>query len=149
MAAGLARFLKLAPGTDPKTPEQKVIAEIDTRRRLLYHERFLQKLLDSSPRPEVVWDTDEIRRSVEALAEVQDGGPRVAQLLAAVFARSGEPEIRLACLRGLRRMNVEEARYELRRLSGDPSTGDSWRSLCLLYLAGGPQPAQSGAPGGQ
>jgi hypothetical protein len=115
----------------------------------LYHQRFLQRLLASSPRPDVVGNSDEIRRSIEVLSVESEAGPRAPQLIAEVFSRSGDSDLRVACLRALQRINVEEGRNELRRLAQDPGTGEGWRELCLVYLSGGPGSVVAGAPGGQ
>ena len=131
------------------TPDPFVLAKIDAHRRALYHRHFLEQILASSPRPDVVGDIDRIRRSVEALAEEPEASLRAPQLIAQVFARSGDSELRVACLRALQRFNVEEARNELRRLSQDPGTGEGWRELCLVYLSGDRGPLLAGAAGGQ
>lgn len=149
MWAAIGRFLSPPPIPHSEAPNAILLAKIDAQRRILYHEHFLERLLNSSPRPEVVWDIDDIRRSVEVLAAESNRDPRIPPLLGQMFARSAEPELRIACLRALQRMNFEQARNELRRLSEDPTTGDSWRALCASYLEGSPDSTPAGAPGGQ
>ena len=130
-------------------PDPMVLAELDAHRRSLYHQRYLRQVLASSPRPEVVGDVDEIRRSVEALSDEQEASLRAPQLIAQVFERSEDSDLRVTCLRALHRLNVEEARNELRRLSADPGTGERWREICRLYLSGESGPLQAGASVGQ
>ena len=126
-----------------------MLARIDAHRRAMHHQRFLEQLLASSPRPEVVGNADEILQSIEALSEEADmKSARPATDCESVI-RSGDSELTVACLRALQRLNREEARNELRRLSQDPATGDGWRELCLLYLSGDPGPVVAGSPGGQ
>jgi hypothetical protein len=149
MFAALGRFFNPGPVIDSATPDPVVLAKLDAHRRALYHQRYLDQLLASSPRPEVVGDVDEIRRSVEALSEMQDAGLRAPQLIGRIFAGSGDSDLRITCLRALQRLNVEQARNELLRLSQDPGTGEGWRELCLLYLSGDPGPVQAAATGGQ
>jgi hypothetical protein len=149
MLAGIGRFFNPRPRVDSAMPDPVVLAKLDADRRALHHQRFLRQLLASSPRPEVVGNIDEIRRSIEALSEEPDARFRAPELIAEVFARSGDSELRVACLRALQHLDVEEARNELRRLSLDPGTGEGWRQLCLLYLSGDPEPIAAGAPGGQ
>jgi hypothetical protein len=90
----------------------------------------------------VAWDRNAIRQSIEALSSgdaLSSGAPadpRAARLIAQVFARSDDSELRFSCLRALNRLDVEEAHNELWRLSQDPSTQDSWRAICLLYFKG-------------
>ena len=147
--AAMGRLFTGTPRTDSQIPEPVLLARIDAHRRSLHHQRFLEQLLESSPRPDVVGNVDEIRRSIEALSEEPEPVLRAPHLIAEVFARSGDSEIRVSCLRALQRLNVQEARNELRRLSVDPSTGEGWRELCMLYLTGDAEPVIAGAPGGQ
>jgi len=128
-------------------PDPVLLAELDAHRRALYHQRFLEQLLASSPRPDVVGNLDEIERSIEALSEESAAGLGAPQLIAKVFARSGDSQLRFACLRALQRLNVQEARNELLRLAQDPGTGAGWRELCLLYLNNDSAPVLAG--GGQ
>jgi hypothetical protein len=145
----LGRFFATSPRVDPEVPEPVMVAEIGAHRRALHHQRFLEQLLASSPRPEVVGNIDEIRRSIEALSEESEATLGAPQLIAKVFARSADSELRMACLRALQHLNLEEARNELYRLSQDPGTGDGWRALCQLYLSSDPGPVVGGASGGQ
>jgi hypothetical protein len=147
MFAAFGRLFSPAPRVDSATPDPVLLAQLDSHRRALYHQRFLEQLLASSPRPDVVGNVDEIERSVEVLSKETAAGPHAPQLIAKVFTRSGDPDLRIACLRALQRFNGEEARNELRRLSLDPSTGEGWRELCLLYLNGDSVPVLAG--GGQ
>ena len=148
MLEAFGRLFHPEPHIDAAARDPVMLAELDALRRAQYHQRFLRQLLASSPRPEVVVDVDEIQRSVDALSEMQEAALRAPQLIAQVFARSGDSELRITCLRALRRLNVEQARNELRRLSADPGTGAGWRELCLLYLSGAPGPIQAAAEGG-
>jgi hypothetical protein len=147
MFAAFVHFFNPGPRNDSEMPDPALLAELDAHRRASYHQRFLEQLLASSPRPDVVGNLDDIERSLEALSEASAPGPHSPQLIAEVFARSGDSQLRIACLRALQRFNVEEARNELRRLSLDPQTGEGWRELCLVYLNGDPAPVQTG--GGQ
>ncbi|HEX4595712.1 MAG TPA: hypothetical protein VH157_15610 [Bryobacteraceae bacterium] len=147
--ATIGRFFSPGPRIESEMPEPVLIAEIDAHRRALHHQRYLEQLLASSPRPEVVGNIDEILRSVEALSAESDARLRSPLLIAKVFARSGDSDLRLACLRALQHFNLEEARNELRRLSQDPATGDGWRELCRLYLSADPGPVLGAASGGQ
>jgi hypothetical protein len=149
MFAFLGRPFMARPHLDPEMPDPALLAKLDAHRRALYNQRFLEQLLASSPRPEVVGNIDEIRRSIETLSVDPQAGLRAPQLIAEVFTRSGDAELRIACLRALQRLNVVEARNELRRLSQDPGTGEGWRELCQQYLSAEPEPVLAGAPGGQ
>jgi hypothetical protein len=66
-----------------------------------------------------------------------------------VFARSGDSDLRFVCLRALQRLDLEEAQNQLWRLAQDPSTGDTWRAICLRFFNGDTEPVQAGVPAGQ
>ena len=132
MLAGIGRLF--GGGSRPKA--ENLLADLSAHRRVAHHERFLEQLLASSPRPEVFWNAATIRESVDALANEPLAGSRGLRLIAQIFSRSGDSDLRHACLRSLQRWNVEEARNELWRLSQDPSTGSDWRAICLLYFRG-------------
>jgi hypothetical protein len=145
----IGHFFNPQPRIDTKIPDPVLLTQLEEHRRAIYHERFLDQLLASSPRPEVVDNMDEIRRSIDFLSNQSDTGERSASLIAKVFSKSEDPELLLTCLRALQRLNQSEARNELRRLAADPRTGENWRQLCLLYLNNNDGPLMAGAAGGQ
>ena len=61
--------------------------------------------------------------SIEALSVEADASPRAPQLIAEVFTRSGDADLRLACLRALQRGN---------RLSITPVSADEWAFINRL-----------------
>jgi hypothetical protein len=134
--AAVGRLFTGPPRVDPQRPDQKMHIELASQRRAAQHMRFLARVLESSPRPEVAWDANAIRRSVEALSADDPASSRAARLIARLFAASEDPGLRFSCLRSLQRLDGAEAHNELWRLSQAPATGDSWRALCLLYFNG-------------
>jgi hypothetical protein len=147
--AAIGRWFNPGPPVDPERAGPVLRSKLDADRRAWHHRRYLEQLLASSPRPEVVANVEEMRQSIEALSRQPEARLRAPQLIAEVFARSADSELRVDCLRALQRLDVEEARNELRRLSQDPGTGEGWRELCLQYLSGDSVPVLAGAPGGQ
>jgi hypothetical protein len=101
--------------------------------------RFLKALLASSPEPDVVWDPREIIKSVEELgAESQSrSGPALLApaLLARIFERSQDLDVRAACLRALLELNNAEARNQLDRLSPAGVT-EARPNPGVVYLSG-------------
>jgi hypothetical protein len=146
MLATLGRFFGGGSAPDP-SHDELLRAELEGRRRAATHVRYLEQLLASSPRPEVVRDPSQVGEIIEALASEPTAGPRAPQLIAEVFTRSGDYGIRMACLRGLRSSANQEARNQLLRLSRDPAVGDVWRALSLAYLNGESLPAVASAGG--
>jgi hypothetical protein len=144
--ARAGRLWRRGPGRDTEAVAT-LRSELEIHRRAAAHERYLEKLLASSPRPEVVRDPDEVRQVVEALPREAARDSHAARLIADVFERSGDAEVRIACLRGLQRLDIQEARNQLLRLSQDPGTPDTWRAITLAYLNGEPEPVQAGVAG--
>jgi hypothetical protein len=109
LAAGLARIFTHGPSVGPDKPDAALDAQLDARRRSAYHERFLDRLLASSPNPDVVWDAAAIGRSVSALSSGSAATPKTQRLVSQVCARSTSGDLRLACLRAMQRWNVTPA----------------------------------------
>lgn len=133
---------------DIRKPNIALRAELASYRRASQNIRFLEQVLASGPRPEVMWGPDAIRQSVEALNSGPTANPRAARLVARVFASSEDAGLRFSCLRALQRLDVQEAHNELWRISQDPATQESWRAISLLYLNGDTSTAQAGTLGG-
>ena len=144
--ASIGRFLVGPAPTEKIGPQLQ--AELASFRSAAYHMRFLQQVLASSPRPEVAWDRNVIRQSIEALSSGTPANPRAAKLFAQMFQSSDDFDLRFTCLRALHSLDVEEAHNELWRLSQNPTTGDSWRAICLLYFQGHTPAGQTAAMGG-
>ena len=144
----LAAFGRLFRGGSPDPANQELLrAELAGRRRADTHIRYLEELLASSPRPEVVRDPSQVGEVIEALATDPEAGPRAPRLIAELFARSGDYGIRMACLRSLQRSQNQEAKNQLLQLSRNPAVGDSWRALSMALLKGGSLPAVASAGG--
>ena len=155
--ASAARIITRGPHVDPAHPDPVLLARLDSYRRTASEQQFLRRLLASSPRPEVVWNADAVRDSVEQLAAEPAAGPQAPRLIARIFEQSANKELRAACLRALEQLNTGAraqagspcvrcvaAHQELLRLSVDPNTAESWRELSRLYLQGGavtPEPS--------
>ncbi len=148
MLASIGRLFTRGPQVDLEKPDLALRAELASYRRASHHIRFLEQVLASSPRPEVVWDLSHIRESIEALSSGAPADARAAHLIAQVFARSEDAELRFACLHALQRLDIEEAHNELWRLSQAPGTAESWRTICLLYFNGDIATPQVAALGG-
>lgn len=102
--AGLGRLLVGGPEPDPKN-DLKLRAELDAYRRSAENARFLARVLTASPRPDVVWDADAIRRSVDALSADPHAGPEAQRLIEQVYARSADADLRSACWSALQAFN--------------------------------------------
>jgi len=116
------------------TPEME--AKLDVARRLAYHTKFLRQVAKSTPQIEVVWNLEEIRRSLHFIAEHAEGAnSAVASTAAKIFMQTEDNEIRRSCLDSLSRMNTRKARNELLRLSEDKRIDPTWKELISEHLS--------------
>lgn len=110
------------------TPDIRMLERLNQKRQLAWHSNFLDTVLASGARPEVVWDMERVRRSVGELAALSGGalehGGAGQTLVTRLFAQTRDESTRRACLNALRSM---EAKEELARLLQDPSAPVSLR----------------------
>jgi hypothetical protein len=102
--APIGRMFTRGPLPEPES-DLGLRAELDAYRRSATHMRFLEQVLAASPQPDVVWDTDAIRKSVEDLSADAHSGPEAQRLIAQVYARTGDSDLRSACWRALQAFN--------------------------------------------
>jgi hypothetical protein len=104
MLSRIGRILVGDPSPEPRNA-LALRAQLDAYRRSAAQVRFLEQLLASGPRPDVMWDAEEIRRAVDDLSADPHASPRVQILIAQVFAGSADPDLRSACWRALLAFN--------------------------------------------
>jgi hypothetical protein len=115
------------------TPEMQ--ERLETSRRVAYHERFLREVAKSSPRIEVVWNMEEVRRSLRFIAEHgAEASSKAATAAARIFAQTEDEETRTLSLSCLYRINNETAKNELLRIYRDPQLDARWREMTADYL---------------
>jgi hypothetical protein len=115
------------------TPELK--AQLDVKRQLAFHERFLRQVAKSTPQVEVAWNIEDVRRSLRFIAENgSDANRKVASAAASIFSRTEDEEARSLCLNGLYRINNETAKKELLRIYRDQKLEARWRTQSAEYL---------------
>src|SRR5205085_5874669 len=95
-----------------RTPE--LLSQLDIKRQLAFHERFLRRVIKSTPQIEVTWNIEDVRRSLRFIAEQASAADdKIAFIAAQVFARTEDEETRSLCLSSLYRINNETAKKEL------------------------------------
>src|ERR1044071_259751 len=110
-------------------------AQLDIKRQLAFHERFLRQVAKSSPQVEVVWNIEDVRRSLRFIAENgANANRKVASVAAHIFSRTQDEEARSLCLNGLYRINNETAKNELLRIYRDQKLESRWRTQSVEYL---------------
>lgn len=114
-AANVASF-GLYTHREKADPEK--LRQLDTGRQLAYHTRFLREVLKSTGLIEVVWNTEDVRRSLLFLTEHQESADAddLVRTTAEIYTRTQDSEIREMCLLGLRRIETQTAKNELQRL---------------------------------
>lgn len=115
------------------TPELE--ARLDVARRLSYHTLLLRRIVKSTPQVEVAWNLEEVKRSLQFLAEHGTEADSAAATAAAkIFQLTQDSDTRRACLDSLSRMNTRRARNELLRLSEDKRLDPAWKEILVSYL---------------
>lgn len=131
----LANILSFGKYTHREKATPEMVARLDVTRRLAYHTRFLRRVSKSTPQVEVAWNLDEVKRSLQYLAQhaaAADSGTATAA--ARIFMRTEDGETRRACLDSISRMNTPKARDQLLRLSEDNRLDPAWKELIASYL---------------
>jgi hypothetical protein len=108
---------------------------LDLARRLSYHTRFLEQVARSEADIEVGWDLDEVKRSLNFLAEHgSQASGRAIQAAGKIFGRTNNDGIRRACLDSLSRISTPKARNEIIRISQNKETDATWKEIAETYL---------------
>ena len=108
---------------------------LDGERRLAFHKRFLQQVARSTPVVEVVWDIEEVRRSLRFVAASDTRGDAgAARAAAKIFEQTSDPEARRLSLDCLYRINNEAAKSALLRIYQTPGVEPELRLLTARYL---------------
>jgi hypothetical protein len=131
----LANILSFGKYThrEDSTPQNE--ERLDMARRLSYHTRFLQEVAKSSPQIDVMWNMDEVRRSLQFIVDhPKDAGSKTATAAAAIFVRTQDQETRRTCLESLTRMTNPKAKSELLRVSQLKDLDQVGKDLVTAYL---------------
>ena len=108
---------------------------LDIARRLDHHTKFLREVAKSTAQVEVAWNIDDIRRSLNFIADHGDkAGSNAATATSKIFSRTRDDEIRRACLESLSRINNNKARNELLKISQNQTLDQLWRDIAEASL---------------
>jgi hypothetical protein len=107
---------------------------LDIARRLDHHTKFLQFVSKSSAEVDVAWNLEEVRRSLQFIAEHGDeASAHAVSAASTIFARTKDDETRRACLDSLSRINKPKAKTELLRISQNKDLDQTWRTIAEVY----------------
>ena len=137
----LANIFSFGAYTHREKASPEIESRLDLARRITYHTRFLREVAKSSARVEVVWNLDEVRRSLQFIADHgAEVGSSATHAAATIFLRTEDDETRRVCLASLSRINNRTAKDELLRISQDRRLDPVWKERALSYLSK-PHPA--------
>ena len=114
-----ARLGRLVPRGQRPEPasDLSLRVELDAYRRSATDMRFLERVLAAGPRPDIVWDASAIRKSVDDLSADPHAGPAAQRLIAQVYARTSDSDLRSACWRALQVLDQRAAAAVARNAS--------------------------------
>jgi len=116
-------------------PAAELRAALDRERRLAFHGRFLRKVARTAPRVEVVYDIEQVRRSLRFVAASGErAGSATARAAALIFTQTEDAETRRLCLESLYRIDSETAKRELLAIFRRPDLDAALRSATEQYL---------------
>ncbi len=131
----LANILSFGKYTHREKESPQVEARLDISRRLNFHSRFLRQVAQSSPQIDVVWNLDDVKRSLRFIAEHgSSADARAISATAKIFSQTQDNETRRTCLESLSRIDNPRARKELIRISQNKDLDPAWKQLITSYL---------------
>lgn len=115
------------------TPE--LLAQMDTRRQLQYHERFLREVASTSADPSIDSQPELIIRSLTFVSHNgANAEEKTTRALAKIFSISKDEDIQTLCLMGLYRVNSSSAKKQLLAIYNNSVLPNRWRSVSAHYL---------------
>ena len=131
----LGNMLSFGLYTHREKATPQLSARLELERRLAYHGRFLREVSRSSPQIEIVWNIEDVRKSLRFIAEHgAEANGKIASAAARIFSRTEDAETRELCLTSLYRINNETAKNELLRIYSNQSLDARWREMTAEYL---------------
>lgn len=131
----LGHTLSLGRYTHREDDTTEMVAKMDVRRQLDFHERVIRETAYASARPEIDVDVERLRR---ALAFISANGATAAdkttKSIAKIFTMTYDDDLRSLCLAGLYRINSSGAKRELLAIYKDEKIPTRWRDACAKYL---------------
>lgn len=132
-ALGHLLSLGLYTHREKSTPE--LVAQLDTRRQLQYHERFLREVAFASADPAIDSRPELIKASLTFVSHNgADAEEKTTRALAKIFSISKDEDIQTLCLMGLYRVNNSSAKKQLLAIYNNSVLPDRWRNISANYL---------------
>src|SRR6185295_8463715 len=142
----LANIVTLGRYTHREKMTPELAQQLDNKRQLAYHIRYLREVTESSPLIEVAWEMEKVLPSLRFIAE--NGSARdseAAKVVATVFSRTEDFFAKDLCLSALKKIGNKLAMKEMARIYNDDSVATELRNTCAVYLGLAPgQPSKVG-----
>ena len=130
-----AHFFSFGLFTKREKATPELMAQMDIRRQLDHHERYLREVAFNSAEPEVDADVEELKRSLQFVSENGAAAKeKTTRALARIFTITDDQDMRRLCIAGLYRINNSEAKKQLLAIYSNANVTENWRSLCAHYL---------------
>ena len=131
----LGHYLSLGTYTHREKSTPELVAAVDTRRQLRFHERYLREVAGSSAKPEVDSNVAELKRSLLFVSQNGTGaGEKTTQAIAKIFSITDDDDMRDLCVAGLYRINNSEAKKQLLAIYANSNLPERWRNMSAHYL---------------
>jgi hypothetical protein len=131
----LGNVLSFGTYTHREKAESDMTSRLDLARRLTYHTRFLREVSLSSPQVEILWNLDDVRRSLRFISEHgSKADTKAVSATVKIFSRTADDETRRLCVESLSRIENPKARNELIRISQLKDLPPAWKDLITAYL---------------
>jgi len=101
----IAQIASLGIYSPAKPDRSTVEGQLDERRRIEKQASFLMTVARSSPKTEVVWNMDEVRRALDELAASKVPA-RSAQVIQQIMRQTSDEETRALCQKALQSLNA-------------------------------------------
>jgi hypothetical protein len=130
------------------THREESTPEMEASRRFSYHIRFLQELARSTPQIDVSGNLEEVKRSLQFIADHgSEANSKAVSAAARIFTRTNDSETRRLCVDSLSRIANPKARAELLRISQTKDLDPGLKDLVSTYLSSAPQTGSLTASG--
>lgn len=131
----LGRVFSLGLYTHREKDSPEMMAQLDIRRQLDFHERFLREVAFTSADPEIDSKPEEIKRSLTFVAHNGSSAEaKTTRALAKIFSISKNDDIQTLCLMSLYRINSSAAKNELLAIYKNATTAERWRDTSARFL---------------
>jgi hypothetical protein len=131
----VAHYLSLGMYTHREKATPALLAAMDIRRQLHFHERYVREVAFRSAKPEVDSDVIAIRRSLMFISQNGAGAEeKTTQALARIFSITDEEDLRSLCVTSLYRINNSAAKKQLLAIYVNANLPERWRNMSARYL---------------